>query len=273
MKKAILFILNLIVFVSIYSQNLSGVIKYRFKYSYTTELPEGTIVMGQTPANEYDLPAYLYFNSQKSLFDYDKLEYNQNEVIYNHRKQDEHGQMYYTDKTLGELYIREFIYGKPYITHEPIPVIAWQLKNEVKTISGYVCKKAETTFRGRKYTVWYTSAIPVSVGPWKLQGLPGAILEAESEDKEVKFTAESVRIPAYVESRLNIKQIPDGKIVTFKEYLATFEEDRIKAEEGGYNFMLNAFGEQKKEGKIKELPKRESMKITIFKQFRIEKYE
>ncbi|MCS7077951.1 MAG: GLPGLI family protein [Bacteroidia bacterium] len=272
MKTCFIIIVSLVYCIYGYSQNLSGVIKYRFWYSYSVEMPENATVIG-SPAQEFDLPAYLYFNTQKSLFDYDKTEYNRNTPYQNTRKDDEHGQMYYIDKTLGELYIREFIYGKPYITHEPIPVINWQIKNEVKTILGYACKKATAEFRGRKYVVWYTSAIPVSVGPWKLQGLPGAVLEAESEDKEVKFVAESVRIPAYVESKLNITHIPDGTILTYREYLATFENERKKREEGGYNFMINALSQQQKEGKIKDLPKRESMKITIFKMFTIEKHE
>jgi GLPGLI family protein len=272
MKTYIIAIFALLSFLQVYTQDLSGVIKYRFVYLHTVETPDNATVVGN-PVNKYDFSAYLYFNSQKSLFDYCKLEYKESEVLPSTGKYDAHGQMYFIDKTKGELYIREFVYAKPYITHESVPILLWQLKNDVKTILGYVCKKAETTFRGRKYIVWYTSAIPISIGPWKLQGLPGAILEVETEDKEVKFIAESVRIPAYVESRLNIKQIPDGKIVTFKEYLEAFEKERNALEEGGMTFTMNFFEEEKRKGNIKEVPKKEGIKLTVNKMFRIEKYE
>ena len=34
-------------------------------------------------------------------------------------------------------------------------------------------------FSGREWNVWFTEEIPVSLGPWKLNGLPGIILQAE----------------------------------------------------------------------------------------------
>jgi GLPGLI family protein len=273
MKPYIIVIFALLSSLWVYAQELSGVIKYRFIYSQPVHIPDNVTVVG-SQSTEFEVPAYLYFNSQKSLFNYDKLAYKNEEASTTYkRKRDEYGQMYFIDKTKNELYIREFVYAKPYITHESVPIISWQLKNEVKTISGYVCKKAETTFRGRKYTVWYTSAIPVSVGPWKLQGLPGAILQAESEDKEVKFTTESIRIPAYVENELNIKEIPDGKIVTYKEYLESFEKERKSQEETMKTMVLSFFEEQKQQGKATGAPKREEMKLSIGKMFTIEKYE
>ncbi|RQE01044.1 GLPGLI family protein, partial [Prevotella intermedia] len=45
---------------------------------------------------------------------------------------------------------------------------------------GMECKKATTNFRGRYWEVWYTEDIPISQGPWKLCGLPGMILKANS---------------------------------------------------------------------------------------------
>jgi GLPGLI family protein len=65
-----------------------------------------------------------------------------------------------------------------YSYKEKIPEIEWKLENEEKSINGYVCQKATTTFLGRCYTAWFTSEIPLSNGPWKLGGLPGLILQA-----------------------------------------------------------------------------------------------
>ncbi len=87
-------------------------------------------------------------------------------------------------------------YGKVsidnYTYREPIPTINWNLTDSIKQVCGYFCKQATCTFRGRQWTAWYCD-IPQSVGPWKLNGLPGLILEAETIDKEHYFSAITIR--------------------------------------------------------------------------------
>jgi GLPGLI family protein len=268
MKPYIIVIFALLSSLWAYAQELSGVIKYRYLYSKEA-LPKDSRTVGNY-VSDFNLPAYLYFNTNKSLFDYDKLQYS-HEVKYD-RKYDEHGQMYFIDKKSGMLYFREFIYRGTYISQEKIPVITWELKNEVKTIAEYVCKKATAEFRGRKYTAWYTSSIPVSIGPWKLQGLPGAILEAETEDGQVKFIAESIRIPADVQKELSLKELPDGKVVTFDEYLEAFEKERKAVETFFETLFTKQFEEKVKQGEIKA--DLNSLKFyNSRKMFTIEKYE
>lgn len=89
-----------------------------------------------------------------------------------------------------------FFYGKisidRYAYQEEIPQINWSLSDSTKEVCGYLCHQAKTYFRGRNWIVWYCD-IPKNVGPWKLNGLPGLILEAQTEDKEHTFSAISVR--------------------------------------------------------------------------------
>lgn len=69
----------------------------------------------------------------------------------------------------------------------------WKLiPKEKKEILGLMCLSAETTFRGRDYTVWYSPEIPIPSGPWKFYGLPGLILKADSKDKKISFIATSL---------------------------------------------------------------------------------
>lgn len=86
----------------------------------------------------------------------------------------------------GQVSIDKFMY------HEEVPHIDWALSDSTKEICGYLCHQATATFRGRNWIAWYCD-IPKSVGPWKLNGLPGLILAAETEDKEHTFSAISVR--------------------------------------------------------------------------------
>lgn len=59
--------------------------------------------------------------------------------------------------------------------------LPWEFRDSVKTVLGYECHLAEVDFRGRHWSVWYTLEVPISAGPWKLQGLPGLVCEAYDE--------------------------------------------------------------------------------------------
>jgi len=74
-----------------------------------------------------------------------------------------------------------------YIIREDYPLMDWQINNETKTIGGYACQQATTSFGGRIYTAWFTEELPFPYGPWKLHGLPGLILQATDDKQEVQF--------------------------------------------------------------------------------------
>lgn len=67
----------------------------------------------------------------------------------------------------------------------------WNITTEKKEILGYICTKAVGGFRGRDWIVWFTTGVNNSIFPWKLSGLPGAILEAEDPTKV--FSMKAVR--------------------------------------------------------------------------------
>lgn len=80
---------------------------------------------------------------------------------------------------------------KNYIIDEEMPALNWNMTEETKNIQELVCQKATTSFRGRNYTAWFTNQLPYNNGPWKLGGLPGLIVEAYDDEKQVVFKFES----------------------------------------------------------------------------------
>jgi|GEM_PF-168426 len=63
----------------------------------------------------------------------------------------------------------------------------WKISKETMDFSGIRAQKATTKFKGRNYTAWFAPELPFASGPWKLNGLPGLIIEAYDDKKEVQF--------------------------------------------------------------------------------------
>ena len=80
-----------------------------------------------------------------------------------------------------------------YVLKEKTGGIRWRLKSEKRVILGFDCQKAKGKFGGRSYTVWYTPQIPISVGPWKLEGLPGAIVEGSEDTNRIAFRLSEIQ--------------------------------------------------------------------------------
>lgn len=80
-----------------------------------------------------------------------------------------------------------------YRYEEKMPVMKWHDLEGTDTVCGYLCRKAEADYGGRKWTAWYAEEIPVPFGPWKISGLPGLVMKAEDADGNHRFEAVSFR--------------------------------------------------------------------------------
>ena len=74
-----------------------------------------------------------------------------------------------------------------YKYEEATPKLEWTITSEKLDTLGYHCTMATCSYAGRQYNAWFTEDIPVSYGPWKLCGLPGLIIKAETTDGDYHF--------------------------------------------------------------------------------------
>lgn len=86
-----------------------------------------------------------------------------------------------------KMYIKEAVLFQNYLTEEPISQIKWKITKDTLTLSGVSCLKATTNYEGKNWEVWFSPDLPFQHGPWKLNGLPGLILEAYTADKVIQF--------------------------------------------------------------------------------------
>lgn len=98
----------------------------------------------------------------------------------------------------GTLTVSTAVVRNEYRYEEPAPRPEWVLLPDTVDcrVLGYACRAAVARFRGREYTAWFTEEIPVARGPWKLGGLPGLILRAESADGLFAWEAVAIAQPA-----------------------------------------------------------------------------
>jgi len=197
-----------------------------YKISYT-QTKTGIVYYGEiqslglgSPVGK-DYSAILVFNSEKSLYitRQDSLEHltpkTDKQKFYFSVSTNKEGFQYYNDVKKDTLYSRDL--GFTYVK-EKLPKLSWILTNEIKLIGDFECRKANTFFRGRDYTVWFTTDIPLPFGPWKLQGLPGLILEAYDTYKEIYWYFKEISYPSPYSYLLKPISNPNPSWISFKEY-------------------------------------------------------
>jgi GLPGLI family protein len=226
MKKTIIYQTLIFILLSSYCFAQQGKIEYIF-----TE-----------PENKYIYKPILQFNDSLSVFIYNRIGYDSPTKEGMSRRDDgglqlrfasgdENGNQVYTNFKKKEIIFRR-PYSKitePYIVDDYWIEIKWKIKKQTKKIGKYTANKAIGEFRGREYTVWFTYEIPLPIGPWKLKGLPGAILEAKDKEGlfQVKFV--SIKYPCDCEDEILVPNAE--KKLTLKEHvyaIDNFEDILLK---------------------------------------------
>lgn len=173
------------------------------------------------PTNKYLEEMVLYFNvKQSSYFSYTK--FYGDSILQARLKIVESGgkiseeefkdALKFKVTTPENLYFNfeksKFLFTHPWIgetlaIENKTDIIKWQLQDSTKTIEGLICFKAVCRYKGRNYDVWYCPEIPTKAGPWKLNGLPGLIIQAKDQTGSIEFSLKSVNYSKEIFSLIN----------------------------------------------------------------------
>ncbi len=124
----------------------------------------------------------------------------------------------YLNEKESSLYINKNFNRNNYLIKDALEKINWKIEQETKEILGYVCQKATGICKGRLYTAWFTTDIPASLGPWKLHGLPGLILEAYDARQWIKFTCTKVVTSGKIPASASLELPTDATVTTASAY-------------------------------------------------------
>lgn len=111
-----------------------------------------------------------------------------------------------------------------------LPDFQWNIEKQTKSIKGYNCQLATGNWKGRTYHAWFTTDLPYSFGPWKLNGLPGIILEAADATNTIRFDCVNINKDQSI-----VISIPKDAILTSER-----EFDRMLESMQGVNNQLNS---------------------------------
>ncbi|WP_159441083.1 GLPGLI family protein [Pedobacter caeni] len=94
--------------------------------------------------------------------------------------------------------------GNDYLIATDKDKIDWKISAETKEILGHTCQEATGLWKGRVYTAWFTTDIPAAFGPWKLNGLPGLILEAYDQSGRISFSCTGLSLSGKLPEGISI---------------------------------------------------------------------
>ncbi|MCM1077247.1 MAG: GLPGLI family protein [Bacteroides sp.] len=176
----------------------------------------------------------------------------------------------FTNLTDGELtFYGRFGEDQGYY-NEPFDEMKWTIaEDSTATVLGYDCILAESDYHGRHWRAWFTPEIPVSFGPWKLRGLPGLILKAET-DGNFSFTATGLEktdrtiTPMYFKD--DYTKVDRLKALADAEYYHNNKESILKAQ--GHDIQVYYRDD---DGNKIEVPKYDGLKHSFEPDYKIKK--
>lgn len=229
------FLLN-VIFVSIcfflvlsgYSQNISGKVTYKFSMKPISEKMIDSInkknASKNAKMNDFtksvfknikDVNGFLEFKNEESLYyAEEEMKIDDGKMFNLNRIFAGDDNKYYKNIKTSEQYHESSVFDElSLIEYEDRK---WHITQESKKIGDYLCFKAiDMTSPNQKIKAiaWFTPEIPVNFGPLNFNGLPGLILEVESN----KSLIIAIKIELNPQKEIIIVKPTKGKRITAEE--------------------------------------------------------
>jgi GLPGLI family protein len=156
---------------------------------------------------------------------------------------------YYQYPNEQRLMRKDMIFTSEFLFADALPAMNWRITGDTTTLGGLHCQKATTHFKGRDYTAWFCPSLPLHIGPWKLNGLPGVIVEAHDVKNEVRFTFDGV-----TKTGATAILPPEKGVKTTEKEFARLQETWLKDPQAFLNGMAQGVGDGRPAPKIDVKP-------------------
>ena len=131
----------------------------------------------------------------------------------------------YKDYNSNKLFSKQDIAYKYFVVDDSLGIFDWEIYDETKKILGFTCQLAKMNFRGRPYTAWFSSELPVG-GPWKYDGLPGMILSLADDENFVTYEAVGLK-----SKKIKFTEIENphnlNKTISWQEFKDLYKKNAI----------------------------------------------
>jgi len=265
MKKNYFLILAILILPLFFqAQSFSGEATYQsassldFKMDSTQITPEQQKMIKERLSKALQKEYTLTFTKTESLFkEIEQLEEGSGRMAGMMTMMSGAGSLVYKNVQTLDLIEQSEIFGKMFLIRDTLDTYDWKLEKGNKLIGSYTCYKAvldrevvQRSFRSEEeggssfdtttisITAWYTPQIPLNIGPDIYWGLPGLIMEINTDRTTILCT----KVVLNKDKEITIDPPKKGDKVTRDEY-TKIVEDKLKEMEEMYG------GERRKAGR------------------------
>lgn len=228
-----------------YAQNFNGIATYKSKQNIemdidTTQMQGMGSQIMEMLKKQFEKDYVLKFNQSESMYAEDKELQAPQPAGMVMMIEEVGGADHIYKNTKEKRYVNQSeSFGKVFLIKDELADLDWKLLNETKTIGEYTCYKAvlkreievmesqvmvnpteedmeepETQLKEIEIVAWYTPEIPINAGPDLYYGLPGLILQVNSEDRTLVCS----KLVLNPKSGVEIKEPTKGKVISQEKY-------------------------------------------------------